>query len=294
MRSQRRTMRGLSSLLLLAVVHTSPWASATSEPPHKDYVLDTWQSLSLFEESSRRELLKALKAVPWQERKLAAQPSLLMTSGQSLDPDGKRVLNRIQLFERKRFDIWVMKQAVSGHGFDYRKWNRVVIAVDKQARPFKAYYFQFGQQTLGERGLPSFKAPTAACLTCHSSGPRLIRPELGADRAKWTPEFSKRQQTLLEKWNWKIQGYREVADHEATWEGQSLVRWNQPGDQEILRHPSCIECHSAGSGVRAPLRRENADSIRYLVKQGEMPLEGHMLSKQEAAELERWIDQRTR
>gem|GEM_PF-3377007 len=102
------------------------------------------------------------------------------------------------------------------------------------------------------------------------------------------------------------QGYREVIDHNPLWRGRSMVKWDEPGDHEPLPLKSCTQCHFSGSEVRSPLARENADSVRYLVRnladrngfmglvknssQAEMPIEGHALSEVQLTCLDAWLN----
>ena len=95
------------SLVLVGVWLAAKTASCADALPSKEFILSPLQSRALFSEGSRSKLISVLKSVPWQEADLKSEPFLLFMSGQSLDADGKRVLNRVQLFSRPGFDVWI-------------------------------------------------------------------------------------------------------------------------------------------------------------------------------------------
>lgn len=262
--------------------------SAFASAEVANYVLSHDQAAVVLPRGHLHEqLLAALKSIPWQEQELAKEKSLLLTSGQSRTASGGRVLNRVHFFARGHFDIWLMKQEGAGRGLHFHHWNRIAIAVDKSATPAKAYFFEFGREIAGEKGLPTFKAFTAACITCHANGPRLIRPEGNETGAPFTQD----QKGLLKNWNQKIQNYRYVQNFRPTWEGRSILDSAASNSREILHLKACEECHSVNSGVRGPLERQHNDSIMYLTTHHEMPLGDHGLSPKAMTCLKAWLDQ---
>ena len=83
--------------------------------------------------------------------------------------DQKPVFNKIRLIERGERHIWKMKQSHFGPSAPKNLWDEIQIVVDKMERPYKVTYHQLKEGVEVE-----YKAN---CLSCHSSGPRFIRPK---------------------------------------------------------------------------------------------------------------------
>jgi hypothetical protein len=260
-------------------------------------------SAQVYAQVSYKMLLpgKHLTAIPklLQEASASDAPSLLITSGESYSGKGDNVLNRIRFYQKDGFDIWLMDQNIAGLGFDFSKWSHIAIVVEKGLRRDTAYYFEY--QILGGHILPiPFEA---ACYRCHSSGPRVIRPQKSA----WTQDLTPEQQRQLKSWNKTIADYGAVETHWPKYDpdsDESPIKLNDPHQDEPLTMLKCTGCHNSSTGQRAPLLRQHKDSILYLInhgwdadevysmagaKQAHMPLHKGTLTDEDRKRLEDWL-----
>jgi hypothetical protein len=82
-----------------------------------------------------------------------ALPSVTFLSGESLSDQGNPVLNRVSLIEIENYDLWLMRQFISGDKAlpnplpIWQKWSFVGILVDKTKVPSVAYYFEFDPES---------------------------------------------------------------------------------------------------------------------------------------------------
>ena len=99
----------------------------------------------------RTEITKELQKIDFSERNLSSQPSVTFTSRESKSSTGFPVVNRVSFFLRERFDIWVMRQHITGSppcnpqihtpsNPPVANWAFVAIVVDKSTLPHHAYY----------------------------------------------------------------------------------------------------------------------------------------------------------
>ena len=201
-------------------------------------------------------------------------PAVTFLSGESLSDQGNPVLNRVSLMEKENYDLWLMRQFISTEKSlpnplpIWQKWSFVGILVDKAKVPPVAYYFEFDPESTSQGRLPNLIPFRAGCSHCHSSGPRVIRPKPSSNSVFSTIESKK---NLLGEWNQKIADYRVVSDFISGHETKMFSL--DIHSSELLKLSLCEQCHNQSQdAVRGPLRRKNADSILYLVKNHSMPM----------------------
>ena len=229
----------------------------------------------------RAEALAEIRAIDFHEENLERQPHVSFTSEESKTQDEINVLNRIHYFPGKRFDIWFMSQNRADHGLDFAHWNKLMILVDKAAIPKRAFYFEFGTQALEHGQAPKPAPYTAACFTCHASGPRVIRKQ----NSNWLPDLNPKAEALMGKWNQEIAHYKQVATYLPKADLHSPlppIRFADARNNEELKHHSCTECHNANDGLRAPILRQHQYTALALLENGHMPQEGPKLSAAES------------
>ncbi len=212
-------------------------------------------------ENVRSEALAALRKIPFDEKRLASKPSLLFMSGEVRNLVKKeRMLLRAHFFPGPRFDTWLLRHSGEGKGFDFSRWNLFAILVDKKSSPKKSYFLEFRSEPIAVGALPQPKMFTAACFSCHASGPRVMRPEVSS----LVPALGKPELDRLRKWNEVISSYRAVETyflpHEPLTAPERLFAFEQ------LRHRACVACHDGASGVRAPLLRLHGKLIDALIR----------------------------
>lgn len=196
---------------------------------------------------------------------------LLFLSLESKTSDNGDVYNRIEFIPGFDRDIWVMHQSHLGLKAD--SWDRLEIVIDKSKSPKEAKFYQYKEED-GFKRLEPFRVP---CYSCHSNGPRAIRP-------KNSNLIEKIQASLL---NLRIKTYfrvKSIAGH--TFKHAPFKR-----EHQILKEPlpleSCGICHSDG-GIRNPLTLEHETTARFLIENKEMPPWPFSLSDKDKKELEKW------
>ena len=187
--------------------------------------------------------------------------------------------NKARLVRHDRFDYWILHQTTEEDRFT--DTSRFMIVVDKSVTPRMSYYLQFEEDEVGPGVLPRPKGFTTSCFACHPGGPRIVRPQVSTRVAS----MSDRDRGLVKEWNEIIAGYREVATHvpipRPSINVQQLPEVDAPmkpppGYEVPLREldpvsnapvtmKACVACHSHGSGVRAPVYAQNAETILTMV-----------------------------
>ena len=129
--------------------------------------------------------------------------------------------------------------------------------------------------------LPRPKGFTTSCFACHPGGPRIIRPQV-SNRVR---RLAKSETEMVNEWNTIIAAYREVdtylliarpsidveqmPDVDAPMKpppGYEVpLRELDPVSNAPLAMKACVGCHRTGSGVRAPVYAQNAESILTMV-----------------------------
>jgi hypothetical protein len=242
----------------------------------------------------RTEITKELQKIDFSERNLSSQPAVTFTSRESKFSTGFPVVNRVSFFLRERFDIWVMRQHITGSSPrnaqihtpsnpPVANWAFVAIVVDKSTLPHLAYYLELAPQDVPLGALPAPRPMRAPCSQCHSSGPRLLRP----DRSQGSVPLSAETLDLIATWNQRIASYRRVVDFASEHELQRFPRFEK--DDEALPVAACHECHNNETGVRQRLTRWNKDAIEHLLKVGAMPLEDSALHAASKECVSQWL-----
>jgi hypothetical protein len=201
---------------------------------------------------------------------------LVFESLESKTFEQKIVFNRIEFKSMKNKDIWLMKQ--SHHGLKSNDWDDIKIIVHKETKPFKASYHQ-----LKNNKEIDYKV---SCLRCHSSGPRLIRPNLKSKKVM----LSTRDKIKLLKWNLLIKSYGDVKVLENN-SVQRKIKLSYTGIKGMnlkLKAKSCSKCHYSG-GSRAPITKANKLTMKFLLKHKQMPPWPYEISKADQKEIKKFI-----
>ena len=166
------------------------------------------------------------------------------------------------------------------------QWDRLAIVVDKKVKPHSARFYQFKPGALEwKENLPK-ETYRVSCFLCHPNGPRAIRPIEG------TQNLAEKTKTLI--WNMRIKSYgRVVADVSHAQEDKTLVRpfrVEHRLENETLKLQSCTLCHKdEGFLARGTLTRQNALTIKHMVKSGHMPPWPLKMNKKEKIQLEMFL-----
>lgn len=198
--------------------------------------------------------------------------TLFFESKESKTEHGKEVYNKISLIEGSQSDTWVMKQ--SHHGKNSTKWDHIKIVVDKTKSPYQAEYFQLDKE--GKE--IEYKT---SCVRCHANGPRYIRPEKNLKIS---------EKLKLWKFNNLIKSYGEVQNKETSLSGKVRVIKLSDHNDIKLNIKSCSQCHYKG-GPRSELTGEQRLTIKFLVKNKEMPPWPYKITKEDEKELKKFIYQ---
>ncbi len=207
---------------------------------------------------------------------------LQITSEESKSAKGGKVINRIAFFQEGSKDIWMMHQRDE----KTTEWDRLAIVVDKKVKPHTARFYQFKPGPLEwKENLPQ-EPYRVSCFLCHPNGPRAIRPIEG------TQTLAEKSKTLM--WNLRIKSYGRVVPHSShADEDRTLVRpfrVAHPLENETLKLQSCTLCHKEdGLFARGSLTRQNALTIKHMVKSGHMPPWPVKMSKKEKQQLEMFL-----
>jgi len=194
---------------------------------------------------------------------------------ESKTSQGAIVFNTIAFKTSKKEDVWTMKQ--SHNGLHAKDWDEIKIVVDKESAPFKASYHQLKNGKEVE-----YKA---SCLRCHSSGPRLIRPNFQSKEIK----LNIKEKLIVFNWNLLIKSYGnvEVKENSPFKRKVALIK-DKKGMHESLNIKSCTKCHRE-SGERSVLTKANLNTIKFLVKKKMMPPWPYKISKQDKKELNKFM-----
>jgi hypothetical protein len=215
---------------------------------------------------------------------------ILFQSLESRTNSNQPVFNQIELIKQGDKDIWMMNQSHFGLNAPKDKWDRIAIIVDNSKTPSTAKYLQLPpgplewDDRLETKGIP-FRA---SCFQCHSSGPRAIRPD---DKAFNLNPF---QKLKIWYWNLKIKSYSAIVENSDHVQTDPLLkvpfRHRETDANELLQVKTCNRCHNSTDPLaRMPLTRQNAGTIEFLVKHGEMPPRGVFLSKKEKAQVQKFV-----
>lgn len=178
------------------------------------------------------------------------------------------VVTNSVLFRRfKKYDVWFMQQEQGGLE---RTVATVGIFMDMTRKPPLAYYFELARDLSDQFGSPRFKPLSAQCYACHASGPRYLRPGIYAGRGK----LSKDKWDRIGRLNDQILKYGFVETYispdDAGYPSGNVAFHGLAAWKPLHAPPgkNCQDCHSAVTGIRAPLLQQHIATARYLEHHG--------------------------
>ena len=214
--------------------------------------------------------------------------TILIESQESKNFEMKNVFNQINWISTPTQDIWMMNQSHYGVDPSKDKWERLAIVIDKKTTPMTARYYQMKPGSLEwNDNLVNERVPyRASCFTCHSNGPRAIRPVSESAAAS----LSMLDKLKVAVWNLRIKTYPRI-HYDKTHEVEDLsmsppFRHTGPRELDELKVASCIRCHKeTGFFSRGTLVRQQSGTIQHMVESGHMPPPGFSLSAKDKKEL---------
>ena len=247
--------------------------------------------------SGPERALAAIEAIDLSDQALDALPLFEYASFESHLKAAEEHYNRIQLFIREAFDIWVLRQRTPTHPTEL-----FAIVQDNSESPSRAYYFQFLED-------PKPQFVGFACFECHANGPRALRPM----RSERIDPLTEADWATVRDWNDHIVSQGVVKTHfpdpasydvesveGSFWWTSSPSSWGTP-----LKLERCHTCHNSDGKVRSTLykvhrfpilslTRSHKESSGFMARnvgdeKSNMP-SGKWLSHADRQCLERWLD----
>lgn len=214
--------------------------------------------------------------------------TILIESEESKNSELKSVFNQIKWISTPKKDIWMMNQSHYGVKPLKDKWERLAIVIDKTSSPMTARYYQISPGPLEWNDSLIMERTTyrASCFTCHSNGPRAIRP---VDSSSEAP-LSLVNKLKIVAWNLRIKTYGRI-HYDKTHEQEDLklippFRHTGPRELDKLKVASCTHCHKeSGFFSRGALVRQQSGTIEHMVTNGHMPPPGFSISKEDKIKL---------
>ncbi|NOT79400.1 MAG: hypothetical protein HOP07_10445 [Bacteriovoracaceae bacterium] len=217
-----------------------------------------------------------------------SQEIVLIESEESKNMHLKSVYNQIKWIPSKNQDVWMMNQSQVGRYPHKEQWERIAIVIDKTKKPMTAKYYQLkpGPLEWNNSLIKNQVSFRASCFTCHSNGPRAIRPVYLSTKAPLS--ISKKLQVQL--LNLRIKTYGRIKFNEDHLKTDLIIyppfRYSQPWDLERLNIKTCNYCHKEnGFFARGELVRQQSGTIQSMVEKGHMPPKGFSLSLNEKKQL---------
>jgi hypothetical protein len=176
------------------------------------------------------------------------------------------VTNKVIFRKFKKYDVWLMQQ---DHGVPRKALSTVGIFMDMTPRIPKAYYFELAGVLEQPQG-PRFNHLSAQCFACHASGPRYLRPGIYAGKGKLGGDAW----NTIKHLNAKILRYGIVDTFIPPDESNmpaSRVAFHGAEAWKPLSGAGrkvCQDCHSAETGIRAPLLKQHSATAKYLEHHG--------------------------
>ena len=217
---------------------------------------------------------------------LSSGQEILIESLESKTTLGHPVFNKITWFQFPDKDVWMMNQSHHQLATEEKDWDRLAIVVDKTKSPKVAYFYQLESGSLNwSEKLPQ-KSFRASCFTCHNNGPRAIRPNFDSSLAS----ISWKDQLRILAWNLRVKFYgRILADSGLDEADKGLkIPFRHRGnyENEDLKVATCVKCHQESGWIaRGTLKRQQLQTIKFMVDSGQMPPPGFSLSSAEKNEL---------
>ena len=213
---------------------------------------------------------------------------IIIESEESKNEKLESVFNQIRFIPGNKKDVWMMNQSHFGANPPINKWERLAIVIDKSKKPMTARYYQLSPGELEWSEYLTSKRVNyrASCFTCHSNGPRAIRPIYGSTLSPLG--FS--DQLKVQFLNLRIKTYGRIKfDEQHKKEDLKQVppfHYSNERELEPLKIKTCLKCHSEdGFFSRGHLVRQQSGTINHLVEAGHMPPTGFKLSHDEKKQL---------
>jgi hypothetical protein len=154
--------------------------------------------------------------------------------------------------------------------------------VQKTTRPFQATFQQFKNGSEVQYRV--------SCFMCHANGPRAIRPNWKSNHLS----NSLKDKLAVMQWNLKIKTYGTIVAKKNDFVRTTPLAYDGSLDNEILKVKTCLLCHNDSKAIintikRAPILRQHALAIEFLVANGEMPPFPFTLSAHEKLQLQQFI-----
>jgi hypothetical protein len=216
----------------------------------------------------------------------------IFESEESKALDLRPVYNKILWISTPSRDIWMMNQSHFGMNAHSKQWERLAIIIDKTTSLKTARFYQFtpGPLEWNENLINQRRPYRASCFTCHSNGPRAVRPQFSSPSAP----LAITDKIKISLWNLRIKTYGRIRyDESHNKEDVALVppfHFEGHGENDELKIATCIKCHrEEGFLARGTLVRQHAGTIQRMVKNGHMPPTGFSLSKSEKKQLKDFL-----
>jgi len=192
---------------------------------------------------------------------------------------------------KRTADVWMMAQ--SHNGPDSPDWDRLAIQVTSGPDGRKASYWQLRAGSLDQFESHESLPYKVKCMMCHSSGPRVIRPNYDSR----SYPVSTWDQLRIALWNLRIKTYGPVSTEYPQGAGifdrkaaeDAGLAFANPALNAALEIGACSGCHDDDGWIRSGLRRENFLAIQYMVEHGLMPPKGFHLSRSDRETLAKFI-----
>ncbi len=215
---------------------------------------------------------------------------IFIESEESKTKELTSVFNQIKWISSKEKDIWMMNQSHFGENPEIKKWERLAIVIDKTKKPLVAKFYQLKPGPLEwNDSLPNSQVSfRASCFTCHSNGPRAIRPNPNESKIQMTN--TQNLQVLL--MNLRIKSYGRIHFDKS----HSLAKvsppflYQGPGELDELNVKTCNRCHNEDGFIsRGALSRQQSGTIKFMLTKGHMPPTGFNLTKLERKQINDFI-----
>jgi hypothetical protein len=194
------------------------------------------------------------------------QSPVLFVSAESSASIEAVVTNKVIFRKFKKYDVWLMQQ---DHGVPRKALSTVGIFMDMTPRIPKAYYFELAGVLEQPQG-PRFSHLSAQCFACHASGPRYLRPGIYAGKGKLGGDAW----ITIKHLNATILQYGIVdtfiPPNESNMPAGRVAFHGAEAWKPLAGagRKVCQDCHSAVTGIRAPLLQQHIATAKYLEHHG--------------------------
>lgn len=213
---------------------------------------------------------------------------ITIESEESKNENMQSVFNQIRFINESKRDIWMMNQSHFGSTPKSHQWERLAIVIDKTKSPMIARYYQLSSGPLvwSDDLISKRVSFRASCYTCHSNGPRAIRPQYASELAP----LSLIDRLKIQMLNLRIKTYGRIQfDEKHRKEDVTQTppfHFSSQQELEGLKVKTCLKCHNeSGYFSRGKLVRQQSGTIKHLVEAGHMPPPGFSLSNKEKKQL---------